>query len=299
VRLSRIGLIWLWLPWIAACGQSGPPPYGFDQKPEQAFVFEAEETSEIDGVSVKVTRYSEFDLLLGSDDPGRTELNLRLGRYYMKVEGAPGGRAELALSSQGMVSQSPTDGEVRIGPDDPMPGGRTVRALLRAPVAGVVLAADGRMLGDPWRSQEPILQDLPLIEWVALALPVLGGPEGGSWNGRRPLPPLGQYRLGMELSVRYEWSRDDGGTVIRSASGIERASVELARGFRGSLQIESRGEASLADGFVEIAHVDLRALFRAEDDSEVRSSYRVRLRCSDCDQPTINPPTEGSDRPGG
>ena len=227
-------------------------------------------------------------------------LTLHLDRYYMRIEGAPGGEAEITLSQEGMVSKTAKDGEIRIGPDDPMPGGRTLRTLLGEPVAGVMLAPDGRTLGDPWLSRAPVLQDLPLLQWVVLSLPILAESETPSWTGRRPLPPLGQYHLGMELPIRYERSAStEEAPGIRSAAAIERTSVELAPGYRGALEIDCRGEAAFGTGRVlESAKLELHVRFRAEDDGEVHSRYRVRIRCTDCDS-AINPSGDDSDRPEG
>ncbi len=296
VHLLGMLLMGLTLLWNAGCGPSGPPPYGFGERTTQRFVLETKEVTEVDGIAVTVTRYAEFDLQVEPDDSRGTELGLMLRRYYLGVEGAPGGDSELALSEEGMVTRSGGN-EVRIGPDDPMPGGRTIAAVLRHPIARLFLDASGRTLADPWRSLEPVLQDLPLVEWIALVLPVLGHP-GGSWNGSRSLPPLGQYRLGIDLPVRYEATEEGGRLRVRSAAGAQRTSIELTRGYRGALQLDGQGEAILGDGFVESAHFDLRTLFRAEDDSEVRSSYLVRLRCGEC-EPPINPPGWDSDTPEG
>jgi hypothetical protein len=281
---------------LLACEPTGPPPYGFDQKAVQRFVFESEEQTDVDGSPATVIRYAELELEASAASRARTELALRLERYYMRVEGAPGGTSELALSQTGLVSRDPVQGEVRLDADQRVPGGRTVGALLRHPVAGAVLRSDGVLVGSPWHSREASLGDLPLMEWILLALPIVSDTEGRSWTGRRPVPPLGQYQLGIEIPLRFE-RNDASGSEIRSSGAVRREALELAEGFRGLLELDYAGEASLSPaGAIGEARLQLQALFRDEQGGEVRAQYRARLRCADCG-PAVNPPPEGSDTP--
>jgi hypothetical protein len=294
--MSR-GIPLLTLLLLAACEPPGPPPYGFDQETVQHFVFQSEERTEIpDEAPVTARRHAEFALTAEDWEGGRTELALRLKRYYLRIEGAPGGTSELALSPEGLLSRAPTSGEVRLGPDDTAPGGRPVRALTTEAVAGAVVGSDGRLLGDPWYTKEPALGDLPVVEWILMAFPVLAPAEMQSWNGRRPVPALGQYRLGIEVPIRFERAAED---RIRAAGVVQRASVELAPGYRGSLTVEHRGEATLGRfGRIEEAHVELHSRFEPEGGQEVRSVYRVRITRGNSAK-TINPSPPRSDTPEG
>jgi hypothetical protein len=263
----------------------------------QHFAFESEERTEIpDEAPVTALRHAEFALAAEDWEGGRTELALRLKRYYLRIEGAPGGTSELALSPDGLLSRAPPRGEVRLGPDDTAPGGRPVRALTTEAVGGAVVAPDGTLLGDPWRTKEPALGDLPVVEWILLAFPVAAPPETRSWNARRPIPALGQYRLGIEIPIRFERAAED---RVRAAGVVQRASVELAPGYRGSLTVEHRGEATLgSSGRIEEAHVELHSRFAPEEGKEVRSVYRVRITRGNSAE-TINPSPPPSDTPEG
>jgi hypothetical protein len=281
---------------LLACEPTGPPPYGFDQETVQRFVFESEEHTDVDGSPATVIRYAEVELEASAASQARTELALRLERYYMRVEGAPGGTSEIALSPTGLVSRDPVQGELRLDADQPVPGGRTVGALLRQAVASAVLRSDGALVGSLWHSREASLGDLPLMEWILLALPIVSDAEGRSWTGRRPVPPLGQYELGIEIPLRFERA-DAFGREIRSSGSVRREALELAEGFRGLLEITYAGEASLSPaGAIDEARLQLHALFRDEQGGEVRAHYRARLRCADCGA-AVNPPPEGSDTP--
>jgi hypothetical protein len=282
---------------LGGCEPPGPSPYGFEHTSKQQFIFEAEEQTDVDGAPVTVQRYAEFRLEAEREDPARTELSLVLDRYYMRVEGAPGGEQEMALSPSGLVFRNPSQGEVRLGADEDGPGGRTVAALLRNAVAGVVVRPDGRLVGDPWRSQDPLLGDFSILEWVVLAFPVLEA-NAPAWSAGRPLPVLGQYRLGIQLPMQFErLDGESGGTRVRSAGAVQRESLALTAGFRGRLQIDQSGEASLSPaGRLEEARVELRSSFQADDGTNVGAHYRVRLRCADCGH-KINPSPLGSDTP--
>ena len=283
---------------LLACEPTGPPPYGFDQEATQPFVFESEEQTDVDGSPATVVRYAELELEASPASGARTELALRLHRYYMRVEGAPGGMSEIVLSPTGLVSRDPVQGEIRLDADESVPGGRTVAALLRQAVAGAVVRSDGVLVGSPWHSREATLRDLPLMGWILLALPIVSDSEDRTWTGRRPVPPLGQYRLGIDIPLRFE-RVDALGQEIRSSGFVRRDTIELAEGYRGLLELDFAGEASLSPaGAVREARLQLQAIFRAEQGHEIRAHYRARLRCADC-RPAVNPAPEGSDTPEG
>ena len=92
---------------LACAEEPAPPPYGFALAEEQRFRFEAEDKTTVDGTPVRVQRYADVRLVADSFEPRRTELVLYLDRYYIKVEGAPGGTTELALSERGLAALSP------------------------------------------------------------------------------------------------------------------------------------------------------------------------------------------------
>ncbi len=281
-----------------ACAEEGGVPYGFEAAPRQNFVFESEERTTIDGTEVTVVRYAELSLEASSDE-SRTELAMRLKRYYLTIDGAPGGTVEFALSDAGLVTRTPTAGEHRLDADQPTPGGRTVAAVLRRPVGGAFFGAHGELLGEPWQSYEPSLGDLPLVDWIVLALPVLNAGDARAWEGRRPVPPLGQYQLGLEIPLRFIRVGEPGAQhLVRSSGQVRRTSIRLAPGFEGRLELDHSGEAKMsADGQVKDARLELRVTFIAEDGSEITARYRVRLRQPDAD-PTFNPLPKGSDTAG-
>jgi hypothetical protein len=282
---------------VLACEPGGPPPFGFEQEPTQRFVFEAEEQTEIDETPVSVVRYAELALDAAPAARGRTELALRIERYYMRIEGAPGGTREIAVSPRGLVLRDPDRGEIRLEGDEEGPEGRTLQGVLREAIASAVVQSDGALVGDPWRSRDPALQDLPLIEWILLALPIIGGPEESSWTGRRSIPPLGQYQLGSDIPLRFEWA-DPIGRQIRSSGFLQRQSVTLADGFSGLLQLDHTGQATLfPTGALERAKVELRVFFRPEDGADIRALYRAHLRCAEC--PATEDPSGGAPTPEG
>jgi hypothetical protein len=129
------------------------------------------------------------------------------------------------------------------------------------------------------------------MEWVLLSLPVIASPQKRSWTGRRTVPPLGQYRLGIDLALRYEWA-DPIGRQVRSSGFLQRESVKLAENFHGLLQLDHSGEATLSStGMLEAASVELRVFFRPEDGDAIRALYRSRLHCAEC--PTAAEPSPG------
>ena len=69
---------------LAACSRAEPPPYGFGPAPEQRFRFEADETTDVDGTPVKITRFADVVLCAkpsdSSDSLRDTEVEMFLDR---------------------------------------------------------------------------------------------------------------------------------------------------------------------------------------------------------------------------
>ena len=271
---------------LLACGSEFPigvAPYGFAITPEQRFRLEGEDRTEIDGTTVVVDRYAELRVVSVTLAPGRYELSLYLDHFYLRVEGAPGGSSEVALSAQGLAVRSPNGGEMRLGPSDERPGGGRVQELLSRPVAGVEISETGEVAGEPWRSFDPILSGFAVLDWLLLALPVLSDSAKESWEGRRRVPALGQYELGVALPLRYERVSAAGGEVVRASGLLQRRDLEVAPGFRGLLRLDVRGETELdSEQRVRQGVVELAMRFEAEGGDVVSSVHRTRIRCLDC-----------------
>ena len=273
---------------LAACGgEMGVPPYGFAANPLQTFQLESEATTEVDGTAVLIQRVADFQLVAEPLENGTVEIAVILKRYYERVEGAPGGTTEFAISDRGLVTRVGDRPEARLEPDSMTPSGVSVGRLLERPIGGWITDASGVLLGTPWTSLEPILGGVRVIDWLVLALPVLGGEEHATWHGTRPVPALGQYTLGVELPLLYE-SRPSqaGGRSVRAAGALRRERIELVPGFSGRLELEHAGEAELdVAGRVAELRVDLRVRFEAETGSIVVYRARMRVECSSCARP--------------
>ena len=287
---------------IAACADgisTGPAPYGFDVEPRQRFRFEAHDQTDVDGVPVTVERGAEFTLEAEPAPGGRLELVAYLERYVSRVKGVPGGSSEFTLSADGLTTRGPADLKPLVrGPDDLAPGGGRIGDVLSQALGGWWVEADGALEGTPWRAQQPLFGGIRVIDWVLLSLPELAGLDRSNWSGRRPLPPLGQYVLGVELPIEYERVAPDGRAAarIRGRCFLSRQGIEMAAGFRGALEIEHLGEADLDElGRVVEARVELRVRFEAESGSVVRSRHNTRLRCLSCAD-RINPAPGASDK---
>lgn len=273
---------------LTACDsfESGPPPYGFEQVPEQRFRLEFEARTELNGSLITVQQLVEFRLLAEPLGDGRVDLSLFLSRYFESVDGAPDGARELALTAQGLVTRTAEHGEVRLGPDDPNPGGGKVRSLLERAQASTLLDSNGRMTTTLWQSLDPILAGIHVLEWVLLGFPVLE-PEA-AWQGKRELPPMAQYQLGMALPLYYERLPNDAGTGdrIRARGEIRRRNLRITEDFVGDLQIDFAGETRFGpQGRVGDAKFELRMNFDGASNERVSTRYRVQLRCMDCESP--------------
>ncbi len=246
---------------LACAEEPAPPPYGFALAEEQRFRFEAEDKTTVDGTPVRVQRYADVRLVAESFEPRRTELVLYLDRYYIKVEGAPGGTTELALSERGLAARSPEEGEFSLKPGDARPGGGTVAELRERPLAGCELGPDGELVGTPWRSYDPVLSGIDLLDWLLLGFPVLGGAESSSWQARRAVPQLGQYKLGLELPLLYERAIGEGeGERIRVSGLVQRSSLSVAPNYTGALNLDHLGQAELGPaGRIREAQIETKA----------------------------------------
>ncbi len=272
------------------------PPYGFAQAHTQRFSLESIDETVIDGTPIKVRRAAEFALEL---DPEPSEFGheiaLRLDRYWLSVEGPPEIASELALSEKGLYARSPRDPEQRLRADEPGPGGATLRTLLSRPIASFIAKPNGEVVGTPWHAQDPLVYDVPVLDWVLLCLPVVEA--SASWGGARALPALGQYQFGFELPLRYERSGAPlaSGVRVRASGVLSRHDVRVANGLSGDVELDHSGETDFdASGRVREARGDLRLRFSSPDGTRVDSRHRVAIRCSDCDG-AVNPPAAPSD----
>ena len=281
---------------LIACSKPEPPPYGFAAFPEQRFRFEAHETTRIDATPVEIVRLADVVLRAKPDENGDTEVELFLDRYYMRIEGAPGGASELSISDAGLTART-EEGPVTLGPHETTPGGDTVLEMRARPAASVALDGRGAAADRIWTSPHPVLAGVSLLDWILFALPTRGGATDTSWSATRTLPQVGQYALGLALPVR--WELRGGPLALRSAATARRESVHLAEGFEGRLAIETHGEADLeADGRVREARLELALDFAATNGAHVQSSHKIRLTCTSCPA-GVNSAQPGSDTAGG
>ena len=283
-----------------AAEQAEPPPYGFGSEPEQCFRLEAEEPTEVDGAAVEIQRLAEFRLAVDAASDSRYELAMLLGRYYLSVEGAPGGSSELVISNAGLLARGGPEGEMRVGPEEIGPGGASLRSLLARPIGGFIVDSSGVVAGTPWTSHDPLLGGVSLIDWLILALPVLGSdPEVASWSGERALPKIGRYDFGVSIPLQYERIDSDGppgSSRIRAIGMLERRDIEVAVGLEGDVRFDYRGETDLdARGQVSESRAELRVRFDATDGTEVSSRHQLRISATECPEPSINPVTGRAD----
>jgi hypothetical protein len=276
-----------------ACEPEGPAPYGFEALPEQAFRFEARDQTEIDGTRVSVERLADLRLIGKPLDGSRTELAIHLSRFYMRIEGAPGGTTELAISEKGLVTRGTGDEDLSIVPDSAAPEEESlIGRLLEDPLGGCILDGDGARLGTSWRSRHPVLSGLEVLDWVMLALPIVDPGGGQSWSGARSVPPIGQYAFGIEIPIRYRREAGDplGTGRVLSSGVVRRSHLEVAPGLAGSITLDFTGEAELGTaGRVRRARGQLLFEFNGDGGTRVSSRHQVQLSCLDCDNP-VNPP---------
>jgi hypothetical protein len=291
--LKRVSLLAALL--LLACSKSAAPPYGFGSAPEQRFRFEANEETVVDGTPVTIVRLADVVLRAKRepDDSARdTNLELFIERYFMRVEGGPGGESELSISEDGLRAMT-AEGPVSLGANDKTPGGDTVLEMRASPAAGVALDSDGSSEGAIWTSSHPVWTSVSLLDWILLALPTRASPDGKRWTAKRVLPQIGQYALGLDVDVR--WEEASGPLALRGSGTATRESLRLAEGFEGRAAVDARTEADLeADGRVREARLQLALDFAATNGTHVASSHTVRIRCTSCGG-DVNSPQAGSD----
>jgi hypothetical protein len=271
------------------CPQTeSPPPYAFGQLEHQRFRITAEARMQIDGEDVRIQRLADARLSLGSHEKGRSELVLYLERYYMRVEGGPGGDTELVISDAGLISRGGPAGEVLLSPEDEAPSGGTIGQLLDKPVGGVFVDARGEAQSSAWQSYDPLLSSIRLVDWVLFSLPTLAPPEAAAWEGSRQIPTIGKYVLGIELPVRYESRLGEEGRIrlVRSSGVAQRSDLRIAPWRPGAIRLDETSEARLdREGRVLGSHVELRMSFDGTEGTQVSSVHRFDLRCRDCGEP--------------
>ena len=268
---------------LLSCSRAEGPPYGFAAAPEQRYRFEADETTQVDGTPVKIVRLADIVLRAkpaASDTAGGTELELFVDRYFIRIEGGPGGDSELSVSEKGLRAVT-GEGPVQLGADEKTPGGDTVLELRARPVASVSLDAAGVSTGGIWTSPHPVWTGVSLLDWILLALPTRGPAGGKTWLATRILPQVGQYALGIDVPVR--WTEAGGPLALTSTGSVTRDSLSLAENFSGRVAIDTHGQAELeADGRVREARVALSLDFAATNGTQVVSSHNIRILCTSC-----------------
>ncbi len=269
---------------LAGGCDAGPPPYGFAERPEQLYELEGEDLTLIDDEPVHVSTYVAFRLRAEPVDSGSaTELVLFLERFYQSVERADG-MNEVTISDQGILVRSGEHGELRLGSDDRTPTARSVRALLERPIASAIVDADGVVRGSAWRAYDPLLEGIHALEWFLLAAPVLNGGSAAAWTGSREVPPIGRYRLGIQLPLRYEREPGESESVrIRARGFVRRSELRLADDLSGALELDYVGELELGPRTsLRSATSKLVMRFDASDGSRIHSEHTIRIRCRDC-----------------
>ncbi len=279
---------------VCAC-EPGPPPYGFAAQPEQRFRLETEELTLVDDEPVNVKSYAEFRLVAEAlDEGGATELSLYLERYYQSVERSEG-MSEVAISREGVLVRGGERGELQLRADQPTSTAPSIGALLDRPAASAILSSRGVVTGQLFHSYDPLLAGVHPLQWFLLAAPVLSDGDATSWSGSREVPQIGQYRLGVQLPLRYERAA---GEPVRATGFVRRPDVTLAEGFRGELELDFRGEVELGiQRELLAATSELELAFDAQDGSRIRSRHRVRIQCRDC-AGAVNSEAEEPDQAG-
>jgi hypothetical protein len=272
------------IAFLALGCESGPPPYGFDARSERAYEFESRAETTIDDEPVLVLTYAAFRLAAKPLEGGATtELVLYLERYFQSVESKEG-LHEVAISNQGVLVRGGEQGELRLAPDDATPSASSVTALLQRPLASAVLDSEGALQGSPFHSHDPLLAEVDPLDWFLLSAPLLSGGDAPAWSGSRELPRIGQYRLGVQLPMRYErLAPEKGRDRIRAEGFARRDSLELVEGFQGALELEYRGQAELGSRTELLAATsELEVTFDASDGSRIHSRQHFAIRCRDC-----------------
>jgi hypothetical protein len=269
---------------VAGCSPDAtPPPWAFGPLPEQRFRLRADEQMVIDGEEVKIEKLADARLVLESREGARSELVLYLDRYYIHVQGGPAGETKMAFSEAGLITRGGPRGEVVLGPGQEAPGGGTVGDLLEKPLGGFFVGATGEASA-PWRSYDPVLLTMQIVDWVLFSLPMLD-PGASVWDGSRQVPTIGRYDLGIQLPLRFESRMDSDGETqrIRSSGVAQREDLRIAPGLEGKIRLDSSSETRLdPSGRVIGTQLELRMVFAGKSGTRVDSTHQVRLSCLDC-----------------
>ena len=265
----------------AACSEPARAPLGFDLAPEQRFRLEMHDETIVDAVVVDIERLADVRLAMTPEDATTFELEIFLERYYLSVEGGEGSAStEVAISPEAFVSRAADGTELRLQAHEKTPSARTVAELLALPIAGFALDRRGASVRPAWHSSDPLLQEIDLLGWLMLGLPLDGQGET-AWEGSREVPRIGRYRMGIELPLRFELRA--GGGEVGIAGFAQRTEITLQAGYSGAIEIELEGRARPGDhGRIESASYVLRVKFEAKDGSVIRSTHRVTLECIAC-----------------
>ncbi len=265
----------------AACSEPARAPLGFDVAPEQRFRLEMRDETIVDAVVVDIERLADVRLAMTPEDATTFELEIFLERYYLSVEGGEGSAStEVAISPEAFVSRAADGTELRLQAHEKTPSARTVAELLALPIAGFALDRRGASVRPAWHSSDPLLQEIDLLGWLMLGLPLDGQGET-AWEGSREVPRIGRYRMGIELPLRFELRA--GGGEVGIAGFAQRTEITLQAGYSGAIEIELEGRARPGGhGRIESASYVLRVKFEAKDGSVIRSTHRVTLECIAC-----------------
>ena len=268
------------------CGPS-PAPWAFDTIPEQRFRLEMHDETVVDDVTVEIERLADVRLALVAGDGSESEFELFLERYYLRVTGGPGRETQVAISPKAFVSRAADGTELRLESDDRTPSALSVAALLERPLSGAAVDARGALVRSSWHAADPLLQDVEILAWLMLGLPVLGD-DDETWTASREVPKIGSYRLGVELPLRFEHSggRPKAGAVrqLRMAGFASRPEITLTDGYAGSIELSLEGQTRLGSaGDLQKSELVLAMVFESKSGAVIRSRHSVVIGCLDCE----------------
>ncbi|MBW2282432.1 MAG: hypothetical protein JRG76_13745 [Deltaproteobacteria bacterium] len=267
------------------CGPS-PAPWAFDAFPEQKFRLEMHDETAVDEVTVEVERLADVRVASLGGDGSETELELFLDRYYLRVTGGPGKETQVAISPAAFVSRAADGTELRLDGDDRTPSALSVAALLERPLSGTSVDANGALARSSWHAADPLLQDVEVLGWLMLGLPILSG-DDEAWTASREVPKIGSYRLGVELPLRFEsvgGAPMEGATRHLRVTGFtSRPEILLTDGYAGSIELSLEGQVRLGPaGDLQKSELVLGMLFESKSGDVIRSRHSVVITCLEC-----------------